>query len=181
MTKETLCSALDTPLGTIVAAWNDDGVVSIRLGPDAVATARGRGWRPVKGAGVPVTEQLRAYFAGELRAFDLRVVQEGTDFQRRVWNALAGISYGETRSYADIARAIARPSAVRAVGAANGRNDVPIVVPCHRVIGSGGELRGYAGGLGVKAALLRFERDGVWTKVASAAPGDRVAPLPQLW
>jgi len=181
MTNETRCTTLDTPLGTIVAAWNDDGVVSIRLDTGAVAYARKRGWRAVAGARVNVAEQLRAYFAGELRVFDLRVVQEGTDFQRCVWNALAGIPYGETRSYSDVARAIARPSAVRAVGAANGRNDVPIVIPCHRVIGSGGELRGYAGGLGVKAALLRFERDGVWAKVASASARDRVASPPQLW
>jgi len=181
MTTETQFTVLEAPLGEVVAAWNDDGVVSIRLGPDPGHEARARGWRARPGARNALTEQLRAYFAGELRAFDLRVVQEGTAFQREVWDALTAIPYGETRSYTDIAAAVGRPTAVRAVGAANGRNDVPIVVPCHRVIGSAGELRGYAGGLDVKAALLRFEREGVWVPVTHAAPGDRVARPPQLW
>jgi len=101
--------------------------------------------------------QLRAYFAGELRDFDLPLDMEGTAFQKRVWAELRRIPYGETRSYGEIAHAISAPKAVRAVGAANGRNPIPIVVPCHRVIGAGGNLVGYGGGLPLKRFLLDLE------------------------
>lgn len=101
--------------------------------------------------------QLREYFAGQRREFDLPLAARGTPFQRSVWSALCAIPYGELRSYRDIARAIDRPKAVRAVGAANSRNPLPIVVPCHRVIGSDGSLTGYAGGLGIKTRLLQLE------------------------
>jgi len=103
------------------------------------------------------TEQLRAYFAGELRVFDLTLDMQGTEFQKRVWYELLNIPYGETRSYSHIANAIEKPKAVRAVGAANGRNPIPIVVPCHRVIGAGGSLVGYGGGLPLKRFLLDLE------------------------
>ena len=102
--------------------------------------------------------QLDAYFAGKLRQFDLPLAPEGTPFQRRVWEALLGIPYGETVSYGELARRIERPSAFRAVGAANGQNPLSIVIPCHRVIGSNGQLVGYGGGLPVKSALLALER-----------------------
>jgi methylated-DNA-[protein]-cysteine S-methyltransferase len=102
--------------------------------------------------------QLRAYFAGRLREFRLPLSLAGTDFQIRVWRHLQTIPYGETRSYSAIAQAIGRPSAVRAVGAANGANPVPIVVPCHRVIGANGKLVGYGGGLPLKKRLLELER-----------------------
>lgn len=101
--------------------------------------------------------QLREYFAGQRRIFDLPLAPTGTDFQRAVWMALRAIPWGEVCSYADIARAIDRPKAVRAVGAANGRNPLPIVVPCHRVIGSDGSLTGFAGGLDTKRKLLELE------------------------
>jgi O-6-methylguanine DNA methyltransferase len=101
--------------------------------------------------------QLRAYFAGELKRFDLALDLQGTEFQMRVWRQLEAIPYGETRSYRQIAKAIGAPAAVRAVGAANGANPVPIVVPCHRVIGSGGKLVGYGGGLELKKRLLELE------------------------
>jgi len=101
--------------------------------------------------------QLRAYFAGELRDFDLTLDLQGTDFQRRVWRQLRNIPYGETRSYSCVANALGTPKAVRAVGAANGRNPIPIVVPCHRVIGAGGSLVGYGGGLPLKRFLLDLE------------------------
>ncbi len=107
-----------------------------------------------------VDAQLAEYFAGQRRRFDLRFAELGTPFQRRVWDALCEIPFGETRSYLDIARRIGSPDAVRAVGQANGRNPRGIVVPCHRVIGSNGTLTGYAGGLSTKDALLRFERTG---------------------
>ena len=102
--------------------------------------------------------QLRAYFAGELHDFDLPLGGEGTAFQRIVWRALTTIPYGATRSYGEVARAIGRPSASRAVGAANGKNPIPIIVPCHRVIGASGELTGYAGGMTIKKQLLELER-----------------------
>ncbi|HYJ08549.1 MAG TPA: methylated-DNA--[protein]-cysteine S-methyltransferase, partial [Polyangiaceae bacterium] len=94
-----------------------------------------------------VLEQLAAYFAGKRRSFELKLAPRGTEFQRRVWQALAAIPYGETTTYAAIARAIGKPKAVRAVGAANGKNPISIVVPCHRVIGKNRQLTGYAGGL----------------------------------
>ncbi len=101
--------------------------------------------------------QLEAYFAGSLRRFDLPLGANGTAFQRAVWDALVTIPYGERRSYGDIARALSKPRATRAVGAANHRNPLPIVVPCHRVVGSDGTLTGYAGGLDKKAFLLALE------------------------
>lgn len=106
---------------------------------------------------VPVARQLAAYFERSLREFDLPLDMRGTEFQRQVWQALTGIPFGETRSYGQIAAQIGRPKAVRAVGAANGANPVPIVVPCHRVIGSNGKLTGYAGGLELKERLLALE------------------------
>lgn len=102
-------------------------------------------------------EQLDGYFAGRRRTFELKLAPRGTEFQRRVWQALAEIPYGETTTYAAIARAIGKPKAVRAVGAANGKNPLSIVVPCHRVIGQDGTLTGYAGGLPSKRRLLDLE------------------------
>ncbi len=101
--------------------------------------------------------QLREYFAGARRAFDLPLDMQGTGFQKRVWQYLETIPYGHTRSYAQVAAAIGTPAAMRAVGAANGANPLPIVVPCHRVIGAGGKLTGYGGGLSLKQRLLELE------------------------
>jgi methylated-DNA-[protein]-cysteine S-methyltransferase len=104
--------------------------------------------------------QLREYFAGVRREFALPMDPHGTEFQRRVWSALLTIPYGQTRSYAQVAQQIGCPAAVRAVGAANGRNPLSIIAPCHRVVGSNGKLTGFAGGLDTKAKLLSLERDG---------------------
>ena len=101
--------------------------------------------------------QLREYFAGSRRAFDLPLDLDGTDFQRRAWTALAAIPYGETRSYREQARRLGVPRAARAIGAANGANPVPIVLPCHRLVGADGSLTGFGGGLDVKRWLLDFE------------------------
>lgn len=101
--------------------------------------------------------QLDAYFAGTLRAFDLPLGPVGTDFQREVWSTLSQIPYGRTWSYRDVAQRIGKPQAVRAVGAANGRNPIPIIVPCHRVIGADGSLTGFGGGLPAKQFLLTLE------------------------
>ena len=101
--------------------------------------------------------QLLAYLAGDLRAFDLPLAPAGTDFQREVWRALEAVPYGRTRTYGEIAAAVGRPKAVRAVGQANHVNPLPIFIPCHRVVGKNGALTGYAGGLDLKGALLALE------------------------
>lgn len=101
--------------------------------------------------------QLTEYFAGKRRSFTLALDFVGTEFQKKVWTALVAIPFGETRSYSEIARAVGHPAAVRAVGAANGKNPVSIIAPCHRVIGANGKLTGFAGGLAVKAYLLKIE------------------------
>lgn len=135
--------------GLIAILWEDDRPGRVKLGP--LIEDRDD---PVL---VDAAQQLKAYFAGKRAGFDLPLAPRGTDFQRAVWNALRAIPFGETRSYAGIAQAIGRPSAVRAVGAANGRNPISIVVPCHRVIGTNGSLTGFAGGLPAKERLLTLE------------------------
>ena len=138
---------------TLRLVASDSGLTAIDLNylsPRAVRP----GTHPIA---AEAARQLRAYFAGELREFDLPLDMHGTDFQLRVWRELARIPYGETRSYSQIAAAIGAPQAVRAVGAANGANPIPIVVPCHRVIGAGGKLVGYGGGLPLKKRLLELE------------------------
>ena len=154
-----------TPLGTFGAAFSPEGLGRLTLPgePFALCEAWVRRWmpqaRPVHDPGplARLAEQLTAYLEGELRAFTVAVDLRGTPFQLAVWRALQRIGYGEVRSYAVLAAEIGRPRAVRAVGAANGANPVPIVVPCHRVVGSRGGLTGYAGGLGLKERLLRLE------------------------
>lgn len=105
----------------------------------------------------PVIEQLEAWFAGRLPAFDLALAPGGTPFQQRVWDLVTEVPWGETTTYGALARRLGKPTAYRAVGAANGRNPLPLVVPCHRVVGSDGSLTGYAGGLALKEKLLARE------------------------
>jgi O-6-methylguanine DNA methyltransferase len=126
---------------------------------DIVAAMRQRGIDVVEDAAqtAELRRQLAEYFAGERREFALRLAPEGTPFERSVWDELLAIPFGETRSYGEIARAIGRPEASRAVGRANGANPIPIVVPCHRVIGANGSLTGFGGGLAAKARLLELE------------------------
>jgi methylated-DNA-[protein]-cysteine S-methyltransferase len=126
---------------------------------------------------IEATRQLRAYFAGELREFRLPLELVGTDFRKRVWSQVLTIAYGETRSYSQIAAALGAPKAVRAVGAANGANSLPIVIPCHRVIGSGGKLVGYGGGLPLKKRLLDLEG---WQPGAHR-DNNGIRPRPSLW
>lgn len=134
---------------------NGDSLTEIRFRRGEGLTAREHS------AGDPVLRQaaaeLEQYWAGERRVFSVPYESEGTEFQCRVWEAVAAIPFGEIRSYAEIAREVGRPKAVRAVGSANGANRLPIVIPCHRVLTSGGELGGYGGGLNVKRALLSRE------------------------
>jgi methylated-DNA-[protein]-cysteine S-methyltransferase len=118
------------------------------------------GWKRDDAALSEARAQLQAYFAGELRGFELPLAAEGTPFQQRVWRALCDIPYGETISYGELARRIGQPAAARAVGLANGQNPIAIVVPCHRVIGANGSLTGYGGGLERKRWLLAHESRG---------------------
>lgn len=153
------CSALPSPVGTLTLVSEETALVALlwendrpgRVPLEVMAEGRGH---PVLAA---AAAQLGEYFAGARTAFDLPLAPRGTAFQRAVWGELAAIPYGETRSYADIARALGQPSATRAVGAANGRNPLSIVVPCHRVVGSDGGLTGFAGGVEGKRWLLAHE------------------------
>ena len=148
------------PLGAVTAARTDRGLCLLGLGvPEAAAEylrLRHATTRPLD-ADDAAFRQLAEFLEGKRRRFDLPLDLHGTPFQREVWDALVAIPYGETRSYAQVAAAIGRPRAVRAVGAANGANPVCIIVPCHRVIGGGGRLTGYAYGLDVKQRLLALE------------------------
>lgn len=140
---------LATDAGLAAVLWNDNARMQARFSPRVEAPDH-----PVIAA---ATQQLTDYFAGMRTQFDLPLAPSGTEFQRAVWAELLAIPYGETRSYADIARAIGRPTATRAVGAANGQNPLPIVAPCHRVVGSNGALTGFGGGLPNKILLLDLE------------------------
>ncbi len=160
MTGKTCVSKqIGSPVGTLTLIGSNEGLAAIlwendRPGRVRLAAAGEDARHPVL---LATERQLGEYFAGRRKAFDLRLDFVGTDFQKTVWRALLTIPFGETRTYAQIARQIGQPKAVRAVGAANGRNPISIVVPCHRVIGSSGGLTGFAGGLAVKARLLRLE------------------------
>ena len=144
-------NAVETPIGTLWLSASADGLTEAAFAEREAGDAGGH----VLAA---AAEQLGAYFAGELERFDLPLAPHGTGFQQRVWDAVSAIPYGETASYSEIAAAVGRPSACRAVGAANGRNPLAIVVPCHRVVGAAGALTGYGGGLERKRALLDLER-----------------------
>ena len=157
---------MDSPVGPILVAADRQGLRAVALAGnrplDEVLEALrrdlpGRDWvrdpAPVQEA----LDQLRAYFAGRLTRFALRLAPEGTAFQKRVWRALVRIPYGETRTYGQVARAVGRPEAARAVGQACHRNPLAIVIPCHRVVGADGRLTGYAPGLDMKRALLELE------------------------
>jgi methylated-DNA-[protein]-cysteine S-methyltransferase len=143
---------LNTRFGTLEICADLDGVTSIRFVKDKCKTSN-RCFNTQQ-----AVAQLGEYFAGERTQFSLNLSTKGTDFQHQVWRQLTTIEYGKTCSYADIAKGIDNPKAVRAVGAANGRNPFTIVVPCHRVIGSNGKLTGYAWGTSIKAGLLELEQ-----------------------
>ncbi|BDY06700.1 methylated-DNA--[protein]-cysteine S-methyltransferase [Ferrimonas sp. YFM] len=150
----------DSPWGEILAAVSDRGLALLSFQQGAQPVTPEPHWQRDASALAQVRQQCQQYAAGERDSFELPLDMVGTEFQRQVWQALTTIPSGETRSYGDIARQIGRPKAVRAVGAANGRNPVALVVPCHRVIGASGSLTGYAGGLAIKQALLSHEQRG---------------------
>ncbi|QHS50662.1 methylated-DNA--[protein]-cysteine S-methyltransferase [Edaphobacter sp. 12200R-103] len=136
--------------GLVAILWHNDRPKRVPLGEMVE--------EPGQKVLVETEKQLTEYFAGERREFELPLDMRGTQFQKDVWDALVGIPFGETRSYGDLARQLGNPAASRAVGAANGKNPISIVVPCHRVIGSSGKLTGFAGGMDIKAHLLAMER-----------------------
>lgn len=149
------------PFGALRLVAEGDALVAVHL-PREEGPGSPPGDRDVGGSAHPVlaaaARQLEEYFAGKRDVFDLPLAPRGSEFQRAVWAALRTIPHGQTRSYEQVARAIGRPTASRAVGAANGKNPIAIIVPCHRVIGADGSLTGYAGGLPVKRWLLGHER-----------------------
>lgn len=148
---------LPTRCGDLLVAINKHGLVHVDFVAGLRALPDISGWLQNPAALAPFLAEFDAYFAGRLQRFSLPLAARGTAFQQAVWQALCDIPYGETRSYSDIARSIGKPDAVRAVGAANGRNPLSIIVPCHRVIGQNGSLTGYAGGLEIKKVLLAIE------------------------
>lgn len=163
---------MDSPVGTLTLAADDTGLRHIEFPENRHPVSRER-WIPgARGRAAEVLRetraQLDAYFAGERTTFELPLHPAGTAFQVQVWTTLARIPFGSTWSYRDLAHAVGKPSATRAVGAANGRNPLPIVLPCHRVIGADGSLTGFGGGLPTKAALLQLE---------GALPASRAADL----
>ncbi len=149
----------DTAIGPLLLAERDGNLTTIRFPRDGERDAPEPGWAQADAPFDDVREQLDGYFAGRRQRFDLPLAPRGTAFQHRVLEALQAIPYGETRSYKEVAAAIGKPRAVRAVGTANAKNPIPIIIPCHRVIGSDGSLTGFGGGLATKRALLALEQD----------------------
>lgn len=150
-------TTFESPVGPLLLAGDVDALRLVSFESSKHAEPLQADWKRDRAPFAEVIRQLQAYFHGELREFDVPLALEGTEFQRRVWNALRGIPYGETISYLQLAERIGNPKAVRAVGLANGSNPIPIIVPCHRVIGSDGSLTGFGGGLSTKKKLLELE------------------------
>lgn len=169
MTPTILTCSYASPLGTLVLESDGKALTRIRLPGEVRSPATPESRRTAATPLAAAVAQLDAYFAGERTVFELPLAPRGTVFQRRVWELLRGIPYGTTISYAELARRLGNPAATRAVGAANGRNPLPIVVPCHRVVGRNGALTGYAGGLAAKRRLLALEGVVMATAPATAA------------
>lgn len=148
---------ISTPVGRLRIVGHDGGLRGISFREGRRPVEPGEGWRLSREPFRDVIEQLDEYFAGRRRRFELALAPEGTAFQLEVWSALTSIPFGATVSYGELARRLGRPAASRAVGAANGRNPIPIVIPCHRVVGQDGSLTGFGGGLSIKRRLLEFE------------------------
>lgn len=153
---------MKSPVGRLKLVASDKGLVAVLWENDRPSRVRLN--ELVEDEGHPILveaeQQLGEYFAGNRKEFSIALDMRGTAFQKDVWEALLGIPFGETRSYGQLARQLGNPQAMRAVGAANGRNPISIIVPCHRVIGASGKLTGFAGGLDTKADLLELERTG---------------------
>jgi methylated-DNA-[protein]-cysteine S-methyltransferase len=149
---------IESPVGPLLLTADPSGLRTIEFVNGRRPVSPDPAWQEDEESLKEPIRQLRAYFAGELESFDLPLAPTGTRFQLDVWKRLCDIPYGETISYGELARRIGNPNASRAVGLANGSNPIPIVIPCHRVIGSNGKLTGYGGGLPIKEKLLALER-----------------------
>ena len=156
---------LDTPLGRLRLVSDGHALLRIEFSDSHESDGQQRSDQVLQ----QTATQLQQYFAGDRETFSVPLAAQGTEFQQGVWAALRAIPFGETCSYRDIAESIGNPKAVRAVGAANGRNPIPIIVPCHRVIGSNGSLTGFAGGLAAKQQLLSLEGITIKSGVRSAS------------
>ena len=146
-----------SPIGPLLLASVDSKLKLVSFAAGKHARDVDADWIEDGSAFAEIIHQLRRYFAGELKSFDLPLQLEGTTFQKKIWTALKNIPYGETISYKTLAQRVGSPKAVRAVGAANGANPIPIIIPCHRVIGNDGRLTGFGGGLPLKKRLLELE------------------------
>lgn len=149
---------IESPISPILLAGNEEGLKHLIFLKGEKGFVTPSEWIENKEFFGEVIKHLNAYFSGELKSFDLKLAPEGTEFQKSVWKALCEIPYGETQSYKDVAISVGKPKACRAVGLANNRNPIAIIIPCHRVIGSNGKLTGYASGLDVKEFLLKLEQ-----------------------
>ena len=149
---------IDTPMGPVAVTGDEEGIRQIAFQEGRHPLKIEEHWQKDTRVLKAARRQIMAYFTGELQCFDLVLAPVGTDFQQRVWRALKKIPYGCLVSYRDIAVAIGNPGACRAVGGANGKNPIPIIIPCHRVIGSEGQLVGYGEGLDIKKKLIDLER-----------------------
>ena len=154
---EMFHTTIESPIGPLFLAREKRGLRYVSFAASRRAQKPSRDWIQDRKPFAETICQLSAYFAGKLKEFDLPLIFDGTEFQVLVWENLRKIPYGETVSYGQLARRIGRADAVRAVGAANGSNPIPIIVPCHRVIGSNGDLTGFGGGLPIKKKLLALE------------------------
>ena len=159
MPDTTYFSVCPSPVGSLLLLSNGRALTGLYMEDQRHGLTFNPAWTRDDALLAPAREQLAAYFAGELTEFDLPLAPEGTPFQRDVWKQLRAIPYGCTISYGELARRVGKPSASRAVGAANGRNPLGVIVPCHRVIGANGSLTGYGGGLDRKKQLLGLEAE----------------------
>jgi methylated-DNA-[protein]-cysteine S-methyltransferase len=153
---------IDSPVGKLKLVASDKGLVAVLWEKEKpnrvrVGEVEKKEAHPVL---IKAERQIAEYFAGKRRSFSVRIDMQGTTFQKKVWDALLAIPFGETRTYGDLARRLGRPHAARAVGSASGKNPLSIIVPCHRLVGSTGKLTGFAGGLDAKTRLLELERRG---------------------
>jgi methylated-DNA-[protein]-cysteine S-methyltransferase len=157
-TRAITYTYLETPIGSLLLTASASGLDSVLFPKNGHPATPDPDWQKDASLLQEPIRQLRAYFAGQLEQFDLTLAPQGTPFQQTVWDELWRIPYGETISYGELAKRIGNPNASRAVGLANGSNSIPIIIPCHRVIGSNGKLTGYGGGLSIKEKLLALER-----------------------
>lgn len=157
-TTQTLYTTMDSPIGELLLVGDGDTLSGLYMQDGRKPKRIAADWSESDAPFADVRRQLEEYFAGERTTFEVKLAAEGAPFEREVWHALEEIPYGETVSYGEIARRVGQPTAARAVGTANGRNPIAVIVPCHRVIGADGSLTGYGGGLERKRLLLELER-----------------------